>query len=419
MIPKTGVKDDIFRPIYLKENVQTTTTESSFVLKKFSNLLKTAVQEDYMGGVEEKLVCNSFLDSSISRLAHLPNLDNQSDFFKCLLICLRKEENSNLRMEAVKLIIMVNAESTLGRWDAMIFKQVTKDILNSGTNDQKQEVALYYVKNHIVNHQVIYQLRKGLGSFDKNTQKETVEILGTLDLEFVQVIVDICAEDSCHSNWRIRFDVVSLLNCWIPRLAPPEQQVPPPRDPDALATDDETTMKALFFTLGHISTPLEHSEELGEEPTSSDQPQRYVEKKASEHLYTNEYFKCVEIMLKLLTSDWSEHVRCAASDAIGYLSLGKTMFQWIISTLSSNDPVKRIDALRCLSCIGIIHAESLPYFIKCFKDPYSSVRIEACRVAQALACSDKQIISGLMDLLDDHEYRVRAYSIKGNFSHSL
>ncbi len=48
-------------------------------------------------------------------------------------------------MEAVKLIIMFNAESTL---DAMIFKQVTKDIINSGTNYQKQVIALYYVNSY-------------------------------------------------------------------------------------------------------------------------------------------------------------------------------------------------------------------------------------------------------------------------------
>ena len=114
-----------------------------------------------------------------------------------------------------------------------------------------------------------------------------------------------------------------------------------------------------------------------------------------------------------MTSDWNVDVRIAASDAVGQLQLGNAFFEWIVRSLDSSDPVIRIDGLRCLSCFGAIHENSLQSLLKSFKDPYASVRVEACKVAHSLSCSDRPILASLMDLLDDHDYKVRAYAIKG------
>ena len=427
----------------LKDKTAPTETNSdSLVVKRFSLLLKSFLQPESKNifSDDEKRVLRGYLTCESCQASRLPLLGTNDGeiLIKCLVMCLRREQ---LCYESIKFMILLQADGLLGRWDSMIFKQGLKDIMDFGTDEQKQVVALYNMKNSQISEKDIHQIRQGLGDLNDQKREMAIEILQTMPFEFASQIVDIIIQDAVHSNWRIRLDVIGLLEKWIPRLAPPEPGPPKPQDKDALDTDDEQTIKALFHTLGSagnanpdpnlIFSDMEFNCSLD---LSSNLDAIFLESKSSEKeiipaiveaevkvvpkIVSNEktlalYYQCVDSLLKLMTNEWNVDVRIAASEAVGMLNLGNAFFDWIVRSLECSDPVIRIDGLRCLACIGAIHGDSLKAFLKSFKDPYASVKIEACKVALSLGCNDRFIMAALMDLLDDHDYKVRAYAVKG------
>lgn len=56
---------------------------------------------------------------------------------------------------------------------------------------------------------------------------------------------------------------------------------------------------------------------------------------------------------------------------------------------------------------------SMAAFIKILDDPYVNVRLEAAKVACIVATNHRDLINKLLSLVDDNEWRIRAYAIKG------
>ncbi|KAJ3414671.1 HEAT repeat-containing protein 4 [Chytridiales sp. JEL 0842] len=104
--------------------------------------------------------------------------------------------------------------------------------------------------------------------------------------------------------------------------------------------------------------------------------------------------KALEILLKLMWNDWSAEVRNVATGALSRLGKGRPIFEWVLGLLESPDPARRIDALKGLSKLGFMPPTAMNSFLVAFKDPYSSVRIEACKC------------------LNDHDEKVKAYAVK-------
>eukprot|EP00842_Homolaphlyctis_polyrhiza_P003775 jgi/Hompol1/4399/HPOL_001049-RA len=125
-----------------------------------------------------------------------------------------------------------------------------------------------------------------------------------------------------------------------------------------------------------------------------------------------DYTSGSRLLLNIMWTDWNKEVRDKASLALSDLRQGQPIFEWAIELLKSNDPVKRVDALRFLTYLAVMTKDAVATYLECFNDPYASVRIEACKLACTLGSKDRVIINTLLDKLDDHDYRVRAYAIK-------
>jgi hypothetical protein len=371
-------------------------------LKHFTYALRLRVADQCPQGESEKW--NVFLDSHLPAISSIPDQHSLDwkKIFETLTSCLREEKYPNLQYEAVCGIIKLKAHKNLRRWDRIAYAKVLDEMLSLGSPKQKELASVQCLETGDVDVRVIQQLRLGLGDVDEDKRKRSIDILGNLRVEFAPSVVHVLVQDSKHSSWRVRYDVATLLKMWIPRIAPPCKLPPPPRDPDSLETDSEETLKALFSNESW-----------------------YTEQKNDSILLNgtifSDYFgedglhdRCVQLLLELMNTDWSFEVRNAAAHYLTDLKLGKPVLDWILNSLSSEDPTRRVDALKCLTQMAVIPQDRLDAFVRCFKDPYSSVKIEACRVACSLKSNNPKIVMALLDMLDDLEFKVRAYAIKGD-----
>ncbi|KAJ3269059.1 HEAT repeat-containing protein 4 [Terramyces sp. JEL0728] len=416
--------NEIFTPINLGvetgEPILEYTTNNEIHLKKFNMALKNNIMTGCCSP-ENKLMWNSYLDSPIAKLFDIPQKTSRewNELQKIAISGIKQETDRALLGEAICVLIQLGGESALGRWDTIIFKQFINELMEIGNCEQKQIVSLYYVKQSKVDKRVVDQIYLGLGDLNQEKRMQTLSILGSLDIGFAEYIVHLCKRDVAHSNWRVRLDVIHLLAAWTKRLAPSDNGPPPKRDPDALETDDEKTVKALFYTLG--TTTLEQHEEQAERSSMPQFIQMDDESlpKANEEANAELFAECVQILLGLMWNDWSENVRDVANSVLGKLHQGKPVYDWILLQLEKPDPVKRVDALKSLTAIGVLFKHNINTFLKCFKDPYASVRIAACKVrvilnqvACVLESPEREIVTEIMGMLDDHNYKVRAYAVK-------
>jgi hypothetical protein len=321
-------------------------------------------------------IWNRYLDSQLSSLSVVPEHNSESwkELLRTFVSCLRQEGHSSLQFEAVCGIIKMKAVNALRRWDSLAYKQVLDQMLSHGNHYQKQVASMECLETGYIDVRVIQQVRLGLGDADEEKRQLSIQRLGNLSTKFADAVVQVLQQDAKHTSWRVRLDVVSLLKAWIPKLTPPIPPSPPPLDPDALETDSEEVLKALFHS---GSKPEEDPKSLLSGMVST------IFSDDIEGAYQGDeklYGKCIQLLLEMMSNDWSPEVKSAASQALGELKQGISVLQWVFKSMKSMDPTKRVDALKCLSFMAVIPKDRLSDFVECFKDPYSSVRIGACRV---------------------------------------
>jgi HEAT repeat protein len=186
---------------------------------------------------------------------------------------------------------------------------------------------------------------------------------------------------------------------------PPSPPPPAVRDPDALETDSPELIKALFHTLG--TTSFEND---AADPSNDNKPPSEIDPittNLSEHAN-----KCINLLLDLMWNDRNPSVKAVATKSLGELKQGKAVYDWIIQHFTSDEPLKRVAALRNIASLGMIALIDVPAYLKMFTDDYGSVRIEACKVACVLKSPEREMINCLLDRLNDGDFKVRAYAIK-------
>ena len=108
-------------------------------------------------------------------------------------------------------------------------------------------------------------------------------------------------------------------------------------------------------------------------------------------------------------------MRDLASIALGRLQQGNAIYNHLIYLTKSEFPAKRLDALKCLGYLGLITKTSLPELIACFKDPYTAIRLQACKVACKLKGDNRDLMEALLDSFNDSNWQIRAFAIKGSY----
>lgn len=333
---------------------------------------------------------------------------------------LHQQVIDELRYEACKLLIETEAYQQLGRWDQLQFRTTLPEVLSKGSEDQMDIVAEYFAKRGNIDERIINQFRNGLGHLETERRNKSIEFYCSLNIEHADIVVPLMLNMGKEMNYKVRYDVVVILSSWIPRLLPPLPSPPAPRDPDALETDSEELVKALFHTLG--TTSFENNESSGaisdtEEKSKNikfgsikSQPQS--DPNPLPPISTKNADSCIELLLDLMWNDKNSDVKGIATRVLGELKQGKAVYDWIIRHFTSEEPMKRAQALRNIASLGMITRDDMPKYLATFKDSYGSVRIEACKLACVLRTKERDIIHCLLDLLDDCDFKVRAYAIK-------
>ena len=371
-----------------------------------------------------------FLDSPLIYMDMIPkhNTPEYCAVLKALSIAILQEEDRYLQYHACRLIIVMGAAHELGRWETLMFKTICSEMLTKGTDEERDAAASHFSQSSAIDQVVINQIRNGLGHLKEERRADSLRILSELDMKHSEMIIPLLIQDSTHVSWKVRFDVIQLLKAWIIRLSPPPPPPAPQRDPDALETDDDATIKSLFHTLGTMTNKKANDDDdLSELDMAPEQlllsgtitstidivnsnlaatTQKATNLSSSQDLsptldkhrsFQSGYHlqqltpeeeekirhlcdQCIEALLRLMWTDRSSIVREEACVVLGDLHQGKLIFDWVINLLSSSDPVKRVDALRCLTYMAVLTKESIDAYLACFKDSYSSVRIEACKV---------------------------------------
>ncbi|KAJ3297194.1 HEAT repeat-containing protein 4 [Borealophlyctis nickersoniae] len=383
-----------------------------------------------------------FLDTPYTKLDHVPAAGTPAydTLFKVLMLGLRYEEDRPIRFESCRLVIALDAHTSLGRWDGITFRNVLSEMLKDGLEDERSLAAHAFCDLQLIDAGVLRELRKGLGELNLTRRSQVCNMLAGLDLRYTEDILAALLEDVTSTNWRVRQDVVLLLGNWLRRVAPPElpvdlingeetssqtsQEEDYGFDRMSVGVDNlngslgglggiERDTQTLSTAVPAVARSATHvnSRSVGsaKPPTESAEEQeiRLRQERRKELIQ-----KSIDALLQTMWNDWRPEVRKAASSMLGQLGKGGPVFDYMIHLLSSPDPLRKVDALKCLSRAYAVKAIGL---CKCrepknreairwalLHDLHPSVRGEAIHAASILGLiSEEQTIrEGIFTLLE-------------------
>ncbi|KAI9197346.1 armadillo-type protein [Polychytrium aggregatum] len=326
--------------------------------------------------------------------------------FQTMMLALR-EGDRFLKYEAVRILVMMGAQfSTLGRWDNISFKAALHEMIRHGAEHQRFLAATTLCELDNVDEHVFRELQKGLGDVEEQRRNKSKAMLERMGTEYVHQVFSILVEESRNSSWRARRETVDLLEKWIHRLSPKAAV-----DSDG-ASEPAPGMNGNGSTNDPSNGPKGSNKAARPAPKPKPKPPPTEEeiKKQQERLEMID--RAVQILLDLMWNDWSTEVRNGSAQALGRLGRGRSVFDRIVHLLESNDPLRKIDALKALGSIGVMTKSAMDNYLACFVDSHHSVRIQACKVACVLATNNRQLVGALIDRFDDYDWRVRAYAVK-------
>ncbi|KAJ3146135.1 HEAT repeat-containing protein 4 [Geranomyces variabilis] len=367
-----------------------------------------AADEGKSAGTAAGHAINDFLNTPYVALQSAPARGTAAHAALCkvLLLALCDEsEDHALRFEAFRVFRLLEPlPNQLGRWEAVAFRRVLEEMLADGNGGDKWLAATTLASQREITPVVLGLLLQSLGEVDARRRADAIGLIGGLGIEFADQVLSgiiIC----CGSlSWRVRQDAVVLLEQWIDKLAP------------AWAAEEQAAAKLRGATAGsHRSTTVSSSERVSDDGSSrpSTRATEAVTPAAPELSPLARLLQsCIEALLNLMWNDWSADVRDSAAVSLGRLGKGRTILDWIVSLLGSPDPLRRIDALRSLTKLCILQPSALDLYLRCLMDEFTSVRVEACKLACIVRASDRQILNALLDRFGDFAWQVRAYAVK-------
>ncbi|KAJ3112699.1 HEAT repeat-containing protein 4 [Physocladia obscura] len=404
------------------------TRESSFINYMYSNTPTAPIK------IED---ISDFLMTPYTLLEELPEHGTEAHtiLYQTLLLCLLNQNGTDLRFEAAKILILLNDHLNLPRWEAIAFKNTLNDAIRTNSSlDDAFLAGVTLCKMGVVDSKTVRRVKHGLGDFDVQKRTVAVDCLANLDLRHATGIMDMLLSESTSTSWRVRMDVVELLRRWIQRIDPVQYTIADNEDEavvdgsvDALdMMSRQANEKYQDIDYGDAdSTDVLGAVVLVEEASPHSSTMKLLDSKSITHLQagsTNTIVKnrlegfvlrAIDVLLDIMWNDWSKDVRSLATKTLALLNQGKKSFDWIIEFLNQDDPGKKINALRCLSNMGVATGNAMNAFLKTFKDSYNSVRIEACKVACGIVTKrNRALVNALLDCLNDFDNRVRAYAIK-------
>ncbi|XP_071089741.1 HEAT repeat-containing protein 4-like [Haliotis cracherodii] len=116
---------------------------------------------------------------------------------------------------------------------------------------------------------------------------------------------------------------------------------------------------------------------------------------------------------ELMWSDWHNDVRKAAAHCLGKTQHGRDVHDDLKDRIGSTNERVRLEAVSRIGQLGIMTAKLLPVFLKCFDDPYVSIRVETCITSGNLEITDYRVLEKLVYLATyDPIWKVKALAIQ-------
>lgn len=356
------------------------------------------------GSTELSVDWMRFLESGSATLLKCPQVGDieYNKLYTYLHMGLHQTNSDTIRFECCKLLIDSGTHQKLSRWEKLHFRRTMTEIFAIGSEEQMNTVARHLAGSGEVTARIIDQFISGLGQADSSKRNSALKFLESLDIRFAHILVPVMIKLQHHLSWTVRQDAVVVLSSWLSRLAPVKSIENDGPVLDIFQSDNEELVKALTFSAGVQDERKAAVKEIQD-------PVKVELTKIHE-----QYFASItHVLLEMMWNDHHPDVRAAATSTLATFKQGNPIYEWIIQSLDADDPLRRIDSLRCLASLGTLAMKDIPNFVRRFSDPYLSIQIEACKLTCILKSSDKLIVSTLLDLLDSRDDQVRAWAIKG------
>ncbi|XP_041370063.1 HEAT repeat-containing protein 4-like isoform X2 [Gigantopelta aegis] len=116
---------------------------------------------------------------------------------------------------------------------------------------------------------------------------------------------------------------------------------------------------------------------------------------------------------ELMWNDWHAEVRKATAQCLGKTQHGREVHNELQHRLEDKNEPIRLEAISRIGQLGIMTAKLLPVFLKCFDDPYMSIRLEMCITSGNLGIKDERVVDKLVNIATyDPVWKVKATAVQ-------
>jgi hypothetical protein len=170
---------------------------------------------------------SDFISSPYCELEYLPETDTVAriSLLRALSLALRETQQKELCFEAAEIIIKLGISSELGRWDALLLKDVLYQMLSEGSQSYKDTACIAFCEKNQVNNDIIQHLRTGLGDNNDKRRQQLNSLLSNLEISFIRTVIDILIEEASNINYRVRIDIIYQITNYIERLSSPAERL--------------------------------------------------------------------------------------------------------------------------------------------------------------------------------------------------
>ncbi|KAJ3108233.1 HEAT repeat-containing protein 4 [Phlyctochytrium planicorne] len=229
-----GKMRTVLPPLPSRVNIK---DEAEFNLKKLSSIIKRVVKREPPKKEENdqvpktpttpdltiKSIWDIFDTPTINIIA--PPMLGSPDYHnlqKTLLLCLH-EDSGELRYEAAKMLIEIRGYWNLLRWDNIAFKNTLMEMLREGSSDESFLAGKTLCDMGVVDAKVLRRVRRGLGDLDETKRQAAKDTLSSLRSQHVTLLLEGLISESESTSWRVRVDVIELLEYVVAKHRPPRE----------------------------------------------------------------------------------------------------------------------------------------------------------------------------------------------------
>ncbi|ORX45154.1 ARM repeat-containing protein [Piromyces finnis] len=357
---------------------------------------------------EDIIPLNLFLKTSLSNYQGPIPKPNNKIFYQMYGIFMQglKSQNKEVRFESMNGIAKLDCIEMVPSCEKIWFNSLLNQVITEGNNDDKWNICTMLCRHGIQSTLVIDYLQTILGDTDVSKRKYVVYLLSKVsEKNITNLTKNIIYNKLKDANWRVRIDSIRVLQKLLRRMLKyiPETDLYIDIDKENIQKKGED-----FSIVDEITNLINKDKKLNEKSSKSKNEIKDIIEEKDSYLVN----KALQIVMNVMWYDWKLDVRNAASRLLMKIGKGKPIYSWIIMMISSDNPMKKINGLKCIGYLNVITNDAIDPFLKCFDDIFTSVRIEACKVAYILELNYPPLIQKLANCFDDNSWEVRAFAVK-------